>query len=280
MAIKKGLGKGLNALLELSDLDDEIKKININEIEPNLDQPRKRFDNTKIKELAKSIKKHGIIQPIIVQKEENYYKIIAGERRWRAAKLAELTEVPVIIKDINKRDIMEIALIENIQREDLNPIEEAAAFKELINEYKITHDELSKIIGKSRAAITNTIRLLNLSDEVQKALIENKITAGHARALITINDKDMQNKILEQILKNDMTVRNVEDYIKSKSKRKEEKGPKELKEEDIIFMSIEKKLQDKLGTKVNITNNKNNKGKITIQYYSKDELERLLEFFK
>ena len=280
MAIKKGLGKGLNALLELSDLDDEIKKININEIEPNLEQPRKRFDNTKIKELAKSIKKHGIIQPIIVQKEENYYKIIAGERRWRAAKLAELTEVPVIIKDINKRDIMEIALIENIQREDLNPIEEAAAFKELINEYKITHDELSKIIGKSRAAITNTIRLLNLSDEVQKALIENKITAGHARALITINNKDMQNKILEQILKNDMTVRNVEDYIKSKSKRKEEKGPKELKEEDIIFMSIEKKLQDKLGTKVNITNNKNNKGKITIQYYSKDELERLLEFFK
>lgn len=279
MATKKGLGKGLSALLELSDLDNEIKKVNINEIEPNLEQPRKRFDSNKIKELSKSIKKHGIIQPIIVQKEENYYKIIAGERRWRAAKLAELTEVPVIIKDISKRDIMEIALIENIQREDLNPIEEAMAFKELINEYKITHEELSKIIGKSRTAITNSIRLLTLSEKVQKALIENKITAGHARAIITINDHDIQNKILDLIIKNDMTVRNVEEFIKNKAKRKEEKQIKELNEEEMILLNIEKSLQDRLGTKVTIKNNKKDKGKITIEYYSKDELERLLDFF-
>ena len=280
MAAKRGLGKGLNALLELSELDNEIKKVNINEIEPNLKQPRKSFDNEKINELAESIKRHGIIQPIIVKKEKEYYKIIVGERRWRAAKIAGITEIPVIIKDLKEREIMEIALIENIQRQDLNPIEEACAFKELIDSYKITHDELAKILGKSRTAITNTIRLLALSDKVKTALIENKITAGHARAIITLEDFKIQDKILEIIIKNDMTVRDIENYIKKYLNEKERDNKKRAtKEEDIIFSNLEKKLQDKLGTKVYIKNNKKDKGKITIEYYSKEELERILDFF-
>lgn len=275
MTKRKGLGRGLNALLNL-DINDDVRKIDINEIEPYLEQPRKFFNQEKLQDLAESIKKHGIIQPIIIKKESDSYKIVAGERRWRAAKLAGLTKIPVVIKALNDQEMMEIALIENIQREDLNVIEEALAFKELIDKYKLTHNELSKIIGKSRVAITNTIRLLKLSEVAKEALIQKKITEGHARLLVTVESQEKQKEILKLIEEKKLTVRELEKYIKKYVNYKaKETNNKSQKDMDLAIKKIEEKIQNKLQTKVRIKNHKNNKGTIVIEYYSMKELVRI-----
>lgn len=280
MAKKKRLGKGLNALLDLEVSGDEIINMDINDIEPDLEQPRKSFNEDKLKDLAESIKKHGIIQPIIVKKEDNCYRIVAGERRWRAAKMINLTEIPVIVKDLNKKEVREIALIENLQREDLNIIEEALAFKELINKYSLTQGELSKILGKSRVVITNTIRLLKLTDVAKEALIQKRITEGHARLLITIDNPKKQKEILVAIIEKKMTVRELEKYINKNDKKIKKDNEKKEQEKDLDIKKIEEKMQNKLKTKVNIKNNKNNKGSISIEYYSRDELLKIANFFK
>jgi len=282
--MKKGLGKGLAALLpEDSDLkiieknennQNEIIEIKINQIEPNKNQPRKNFDDEKLLNLAESIKSNGIIQPIIVKKENEIYRIIAGERRWRAARLAGLTHVPVIIKDMSDKKLLETALIENIQREDLNPIEEAEAYEKLINEYNMTQEQLSQIIGKSRPAITNTLRLLNLDDKIKSYIISGEITSGHARALVALQDKEMQLKIAEEIIKNDLSVRDTEKLVKKlmSEKKTVRKTKNDLQEE---YINIEDRLKHILGTKVRLMHGKN-KGKILIEYYSDEELDRLL----
>ena len=276
MAIKRGLGKGLNALLMLNEIDGDVKKIDINDIEPNLSQPRKVFNDKRIKDLASSIERYGILQPIVVQKEKGYYRIIAGERRWRAAKIAGLKDIPVIIKKANERENMEIALVENIQRENLNPIEEAIAYNDLIQKYNLTHDELAKILGKSRSVITNALRLLKLSDDVKEALEQSRISPAHARTLTAIEKEEIQNNILKLVLKENMTVRTLERYIRESFPKKMGRISKEKREE--LFLDVEKKLQDKLGTKVKIKSNRRDKGKIIIDYYSKDELERIIDF--
>ncbi|MHB8064012.1 MAG: ParB/RepB/Spo0J family partition protein [Ruminiclostridium sp.] len=275
--IKKGLGKGLGALISNEALDDEtgVVELRINEIEPNASQPRKFFDDEKLVQLADSIKQHGIIQPIIVKKDNNVYTIIAGERRWRAAKLAGLSRVPVLIKDFTKKQVMEIALIENLQREDLNPIEEADAFLHLMNEFNLTQEQIAVTIGRSRSAIANTLRLLGLSGEVKKFIISGDLTSGHARTLVIIQNEDSQRAAAEYIVQNKLSVRETENYIKNLLKNKEKKR---AKIENPDFTDIEDKLKNILGTKVKLLAN-NNRGKITIEYYSNDELDRILEFF-
>ncbi len=275
--IKKGLGKGLGALISNESIEDNngIIELKINEIEPNTNQPRKFFDDEKLVQLADSIKQHGIIQPIIVKKEENIYTIIAGERRWRAAKLAGLSKVPVLVKDFTHKQVMEVALIENLQREDLNPIEEAEAFVRLMDEFDLTQEQISVSIGRSRSAIANTIRLLGLSNEVQKFIISGDLTSGHARTLVIIQNDDLQKSAAEYIIQNKLSVRETESYIKNLLKNKVKK---KIKVENPDFKYVEDKLKNILGTKVKLTDN-NNKGKITIEYYSNDELERLLDFF-
>lgn len=276
--VKKSLGKGLGALISNEALEDEtgVVELRINEIEPNSGQPRKYFDDEKLAQLAESIKQHGIIQPIIVKKENNIYIIIAGERRWRAAKLAGLSRVPVLIKDFTDRQVMEIALIENLQREDLNPIEEADAFLNLMNEYNLTQEQIAEAIGKSRSAIANSLRLLGLTPEVKKYIVSGDLTSGHARTMVVIQDEELQKKAAEYIIQNKLSVRETENYIKKLFQTKSKK--KVPAEENPDFQFVEDKLKSILGTKVKLQANKN-KGKITIEYYSNDELERLLEFF-
>jgi len=275
--IKKGLGKGLGALISNEALDDDtgIVELRINEIEPNVGQPRKFFDDEKLVQLADSIKQHGIIQPIIVKKDNNIYTIIAGERRWRAAKLAGLSRVPVLIKDFTQKQVMEIALIENLQREDLNPIEEADAFLNLMNEFNLTQEQIAITIGRSRSAIANTLRLLGLSNDVKNFIISGDLTSGHARTLVIIQDEDLQKTAAEYIIQNKLSVRETENYIKHLLKNKEKK---KIKIENPDFKDVEDKLKNILGTKVKLLAN-NNRGKITIEYYSNDELDRLLDFF-
>lgn len=221
---KKGLGKGLGALISTANEETEngIMELRVNEIEPNVGQPRKKFDDEKLIQLSDSIKQHGIVQPIIVRKEENIYKIVAGERRWRAARMAGLTNVPVILKDISNKQVMEMALIENIQREDLNPIEEAEAYERLINEYKMTQEELSKSIGKNRSTIANIIRLLALGEKVKEYLINGEISSGHARALLSIEDKEMQEKVCSEIIEKNLNVRDTESLVKKLLAQKKE----------------------------------------------------------
>ncbi len=275
--MKKGLGKGLGALISNESLEDDsgVIELKINEIEPNASQPRKFFDDEKLAQLADSIKQHGIIQPIIVKKENNIYTIIAGERRWRAAKLAGLSKVPVLIKDFTDKQVMEIALIENLQREDLNPIEEAEAFLHLMNEFDLTQEQIAVTIGRSRSAIANTLRLLGLSNEVKKFIISGDLTSGHARTLVIIQDEDLQKIAAEYIIQNKLSVRETENYIKNLLKNKTKK---KVKIQNPDFRDVEDKLKNILGTKVKLLAN-NNKGKITIEYYSNDELDRLLDFF-
>lgn len=275
--IKKGLGKGLGALIldESSEQESGVIELKINEIEPNASQPRKFFDDEKLLQLADSIKQHGIIQPIIVKKDNNIYTIIAGERRWRAAKLAGLSRVPVLIKDFTNKQVMEIALIENLQREDLNPIEEADAYMHLMNEYDLTQEQIAETIGKSRSAIANSLRLLGLSEEVKKYIISGDLTSGHARTLVIIQDKLIQKNAAEYIIANKLSVRETENYVK---KLFQNTNKKHVKSENPDFKVVEDKLKNILGTKVKLVAN-NNKGKITIEYYSNDELDRLLEFF-
>ncbi|HHV28537.1 ParB/RepB/Spo0J family partition protein [Acetivibrio mesophilus] len=280
---KKGLGKGLGALIsgagEEEKVDTGVIEVKINDIEPSFDQPRKNFDTDKLEQLAESIKKHGVVQPIIVRRENDTYKIVAGERRWRAARIAGLTTIPVVEKDLTDKQVMEIALIENIQREDLNPIEEAEAYHKLLNEFKMTQEDLSNSIGKSRSAIANTIRLLGLTQKVKEKLIEGIITSGHARALLSIDDKELQEKICDEVIDKNLTVRQVEFLVKKCLADGNSKENKSNKNENIIkeeYLKIEENLQNIFGTKVKLIN-KNKKGKIMIEYYSDDELDRLIE---
>ncbi|WP_294131959.1 ParB/RepB/Spo0J family partition protein [uncultured Clostridium sp.] len=291
MSKKFGLGKGLNALIPedtiLSTLDTKLEKtdddrdkgsisIDINLIKSNEEQPRRSFDDEKILELAESIKSNGIIQPLVLKKVNNEYIIVAGERRWRAAKLIGLKEVPAIIMNLTEKQILEISLIENIQREDLNSIEEALAYKKLINDFNLTQEELSKRIGKSRVTITNTLRLLNLSEDVQQYIIEGVISEGHGRALLGITDSKVQCELAQSVIDDKLSVRELEILIRKLKTSPTRSKSKSSNETNPYYKDITYKLENYFGTKVNITN-KNNKGKIEIEYYSEEDLQRILE---
>lgn len=280
MAIKKqALGKGLGALLanNISNDNKSVLDVSISDVKPGKDQPRKTFDKEKLEALAASIKEHGIIQPLIVNKEGNTYYIIAGERRWRAATLAGLKTVPVIEKSVTDKEYMELALIENIQREDLNPIEEAEAYAKLINEYDMTQEQLSNIVGKSRPAIANTLRLLNFGHEITEMIISGELNPGQARPLLVIPDNKKQLAAAKYIVENEYSARQAEGYVKELQTVKPEKKKSDKKKEiDPDIEYINQKLQSALGTKV-MLDDKNNKGKIVIEYYSSDERERIIE---
>jgi len=271
---KFGLGRGLDSLIP--EDDENINVLNINKIKPNKEQPRKYFDEDKIAMLAESIKEHGLIQPIIVQKDKDDYKIIAGERRWRAAKSANLKEVPVIIMDLTDSAVLEISLIENIQRQDLNPIEEANAYRRLIDDFKITQEELARKIGKSRTSITNTIRLTNLDNRVQEFLVEEILTEGHGRAILGLESKNEQFDVAQKAIDNGLNVRETEQLVSNYHKAK----PIKTHKLNPYFKDIEKRLSTTMGTKVMLKPKAKNKGKIEIEYYSADELERILDYLK
>ena len=288
MAKRGGLGKGLDSLISAeavkSTKKDEAAQsettVKITKVEPNREQPRKNFDEDALQELADSVKQYGLLQPILVQDRKDYYEIIAGERRWRAAKLAGLKEVPVIIKNYTEQEIMEISLIENIQREDLNPVEEALAYKRLLEEFHLKQDELAERVSKSRTTITNSMRLLKLCDYVQQMIIDGKLTTGHARALVPIENEENQKQLAEQIFDEKLSVREVEKRVKEllnptqKSAKKEEL-PKNIQ---YIYEDIENKLKEKLSRKVAINaKGKNGTGKIEIEFYSNDDFDRLVE---
>ena len=291
MAVKRtGLGKGLDSMIPPKATQRAVKEdkntvsktgetiLKINEVEPNKKQPRKFFNEEALQELSDSIKQHGIVQPLVVAKKDDYFEIIAGERRWRAAKLAGVKEVPVIIKDYSSQEIVEIALIENIQREDLNPIEEAKAYQRLIKDYRLKQDEVAEKVSKSRAAITNSLRLLKLDERVQDMVIEGKISSGHARTIITIEDKDKQYMIAQKIFDEKLSVRDVEKLMKALEapEKPEKKAPKN----DFVYRDLEQKMKAIMGTQVVIKNKNNNKGKIEIEYYSQAELERIYELLQ
>ena len=282
---KKALGKGLGALMDIrEEIDQEQQKtpseIDIQLIDINPNQPRKNFDEDALEELAESIKQFGLLQPILVQDRKSYYEIIAGERRWRAAKKAGLKEVPVIIKNLTDQEIVEISLIENIQREDLNPIEEAQAYKRLLTEFNLKQDEVADRVSKSRTAVTNSMRLLKLCDEVQQMIINGMISTGHARALIGIEDPEKQYNIAQRIFDEKLSVRDVEKLVKNIDKpsttklRKPNETHKSL---EIIYQDIEDRLKEKLSTKVSISGKGNGAGKIEIEFYNHDDLDKLVD---
>lgn len=275
---KGGLGKGLDSLISKSDSVDVSREtlLRIAEIEPNREQPRKVFDDNAIAELSESIKEYGVIQPIIVTKEKGYYRIVAGERRWRAAKEAGLKKIPAIIKEYTDKEVSEIALIENLQREDLNPLEEAKGIQNLINEYGLKQEEIAKIISKSRPYITNSLRLLNLDPFVQELLLQKQITSGHAKMLAGIKDNELQIKIAKEIVEKGLSVRQVESIV-SKGMKFEIKS---VKSKDVHIETIEKELEELLKVKINISNSAKNKGFIKIKYSNLDELERIIEQLK
>ena len=252
--------------------------VKISRIEPNKDQPRKNFDEDALQELAESIKQFGVIQPLIVQKRDDFYEIIAGERRWRAAKIAGLKEVPVIIKDYTDQEIVEISLIENIQREDLNPIEEAFAYKRLLEEFHLKQDEVAERVSKSRTAVTNSMRLLKLDGRVQQMVIDEMITTGHARAILAIEDKELQYQTAVRVFDEKLSVRETEKLVKKigKEQTAAAEEPEPIKN-DFIYRDMEEKIKGIFGTKVSVSHKKNNKGKIEIEYYSNDELERIYD---
>ena len=291
---KKGLGKGLDSLIPdnksmksvtsektVESKEDEAAKsgvqvMKINEVEPNRDQPRKNFDEDALLELSDSIKQFGVLQPLLVRKRKDYYEIIAGERRWRAAKLAGVKEVPVIEKEYTDQEILEIGLIENIQRENLNPIEEAIAYKRLLEEFNLKQDEVAERVSKSRTAVTNSMRLLKLSDKVQQMIIDDMISTGHARALLAIDDPELQYTLANKIFDEKLSVRETEKLVK------EIKNPKKPKEKkpmanSFIYQDLEEKMKSVFGTKVSIASKGKGKGKIEIEYYSDDELEHLFD---
>ena len=308
MPVKKGLGKGLDAMLgggpkkvaaekiekssaenHSAEKDNALKNVEgqngngelvlkINEVEPNKNQPRKNFNEDSLLELSESIKLHGIVQPLVVAKQKDYYEIIAGERRWRAAKMAGLKEVPVVIKDYSPQEIMEVALIENIQREDLNPVEEARAYQRLIKEYNLKQDEVAEKVSKSRTAITNSLRLLKLDDRVLDMLVNENISSGHARALLGLEDKDEQYRVANEVFDNKLSVRETEKLVKKLNSPVKKQEKKELKN-DFVYRDLEEKLKQKIGTKVRINRKTEQKGKIEIEYYSPEELEKILEYF-
>lgn len=292
---KRGLGKGLDSMIpdksdkvknekNKKDLDLNVSRetlVNINEIEPNKNQPRKHFDDDAIHELADSIMQHGIIQPLILQKKENYYVIVAGERRWRAAKIAGIKEIPAIIKNYSSQEIVEIALIENIQREDLNPIEEAVAYQNLIKEFNLKQDEVADKVSKSRTAVTNSMRLLKLDQRVQLMLIDGMISSGHARALLAIEEGNLQHQAAMKVFDEKLSVRETEKLVKkllNVNDNKEEIAA--TYEDSFLYKDLEEKIKKIMGTKVSIKKKANNNGKIEIEYYSTEELERILELFE
>ena len=255
-------------------------RLKIGELEPNREQPRKNFDEDGLIELADSIRQFGILQPILVKKKQDYYEIIAGERRWRAAKLAGLKEVPVIIKEFSDQEAVEISLIENIQRESLNPIEEAIAFKRLMDEFHLHQDEIAERVSKSRTAVTNSMRLLKLDDRVQQMVIDEMITTGHARALLAIEDKEQQYFFATKVFDEKLSVRETERLVKEVLNPKVRKKKETDSAQDAIYQSLEEKIKGIVGTKVSIRRGSKQKGKIEIEYYSQDELERLVELFE
>ena len=286
----RGLGKGLDSLIpntigeakEKKESKEKVENKNpetmvkLSMVEPNGEQPRKNFDEDSLLELAESIKQFGLLQPIIVQDRKNHYEIIAGERRWRAAKMAGLKEIPVIIKNLTNQEIVEISLIENIQREDLNPIEEAQAYKRLLEEFNLKQVEVAERVSKSRTAVTNSMRLLKLCDEVQQMVVNEMISTGHARALLSIEDPEEQYMIAQKVFDEKMSVREVEKLVKDL--HKPEKAPKkENKSLEVIYQNIENRLKESLGTKVSISPKNNGAGKIEIEFYNHDDLDRLME---
>ena len=306
MAARKtgGLGRGLDALIptktpvekasvkksnseqETKEKSEEKKqvsselKVKISSVEPNRSQPRKQFDEDSLLELAESIKQYGVLQPLLVSDKKDYFEIIAGERRWRAAKMAGLKEVPVVVKEFTDQEIVEISLIENIQREDLNPIEEAMAYKRLMEEFHLKQDEIADRVAKSRTAVTNSMRLLKLSSKVQEMVIADMISAGHARALLGISDEALQETTAMKVFDEKLSVRETEKLVKNLVSPARKVKTERNTAEDAIYESLEEKMKGIMGTKVSIQRKKNNKGKIEIEYYSRDELERIIDLFE
>lgn len=301
MAKRTGLGKGLGALIGDANTPKEVpvekakprvterKKeepgkeifLKISSIEPNQTQPRKKFDEEQMQELADSIKQYGVLQPLLVQKNGNFYEIIAGERRWRAAKMAGLKEVPVVIREYDRQQKMEIALIENIQREDLNPIEEAMAYQRLMEEFHLKQEEIAARVSKNRTTITNSMRLLKLHEKIQNMVAEGVISSGHARALLSLEDQNMQLEIADRIVKENLSVREVERLVKALGKPKKEKvKEKEPDAVTLAYQNLEEKMKSIMGTKVSINRKDKNKGRIEIEYYSSAELERIVELIE
>ena len=288
MAVKKGLGKGLDIMIpekieSVEDKNENVSRetiIHINDIEPNKLQPRKKFDEDSLQELAHSIKQFGVIQPLILQKKGRLYEIIAGERRWRAARLAGLKEVPAIIKDYSPQEIVEIALIENIQREDLNPIEEALTYQRLIQEFKLKQDEVAERVSKSRVAVTNSMRLLKLDERVQQMIIDDMISNGHARALIPIENGEKQYHTACKVFDEKLSVRETEKLVKHIINENPIQETAVTQEDDFIYRNLEDKIRSVVGTKVSIHKKNKNKGSIEIEYYSSEELERIVDMFE
>jgi len=290
----KGLGKGLGSLLgDVADInrignvtpitEEDVKaekNVKIRLVEPNRDQPRKEFDEEGLTELADSIRVHGIIQPLIVTQKGDHFEIVAGERRWRAAKMVGLKEVPVIVKDYSEREIAEISLIENIQRMDLNPIEEAEAYQKLIKDYDLTQEELSERVSKSRTVITNLMRLLKLPEEVRNLLSEGKLSTGHAKVLLGLEDANKQIELANDIVAHNISVRETEELIKKLDTKKPEKKVKKALKNDAAYEKVEKQLKEILGTKVSVSRNEKNSGKIMIDFYSLEDIERILSHIK
>lgn len=295
MAAARGLGKGLDTMIpnkiggdkavtdttRKPEIGKDVVYVKIGKVEPNREQPRKNFDEDTLLELSESLKQYGVLQPLLVQDKKDYYEIIAGERRWRAAKLAGLKEVPVIIKKLTDQEIVEISLIENIQRENLNPIEEALAYKRLLEEFSLKQDEVAERVSKSRTAVTNSMRLLKLDDRVQQMVIDELISTGHARTLLGITDNEQQYSLAQQIFDEKLSVRETEKLIKKIQNPKVEttkvQGDNSM---TVFYEDIEQKLKNIMGTKVSINHKDNKKGKIEIEYYSNDELERIVELFQ
>ena len=305
---KSGLGRGLDALFPekvsqekpktvrsskpktntatvKTTLDQPAVKgetiVKISKVEPNREQPRKKFDEDALLELSESIKMYGVLQPLLVSDKKDYYEIVAGERRWRAAKMAGLKEVPVVIKEFSYQEIVEISLIENIQREDLNPVEEAMAYKRLIDEFNLKQDEIAERVSKSRTAVTNSLRLLKLDARVQQMMVDEMISAGHARALLAISDAEKQYSVAMRIFDEKLSVRETEKLVKTilnPSKKRENAVSDSA--EDAIYESLEEKMKNITGTRVFIHRKKNNKGKIEIEYYSRDDLDRIIDLFE
>lgn len=275
---KHGLGKGLAALIpedySINELENTVRNINMNLIKPNREQPRKKFSEDKILQLENSIKEHGVIQPIVLKKEDDLYLIVAGERRFRAAKNIGLAEIPAVIMDLDNKQVLEISLIENIQREDLNPIEEAMAYKRLVEEFNLIQEELAEKLGKSRAVISNSMRLLNLDSRVQESLIDQDISEGHGRILLAIENKDLQFNICEKIKKEKLSVRQTERLIKEIQLKNTKKEVSKV--QDPYYTDIKNKLENYFGTKI-ILNKTKNRGKIEIEYYSEEDLQRILD---
>ena len=295
MAAKRGLGKGLGAIFGEEVIKEQKEKIAMEDgkgkelmvklslIQPNKEQPRKTFDQDKLKELSASIKRYGILQPLLVKKNGNFYEIIAGERRWRAAQMAGLKEAPVVLKEYSRQEAMEISLIENVQRADLNPIEEAKAYQQLIREFNLTQEEIAERVAKNRATITNTMRLLKLDEQIQEMLIQGIISSGHARALLSLDGGGLQLKAAKEIIEKSLSVRETERLVKRMAKEAAGEEKKEKKADDalmLIYQNLEDRMKTIMGTKVSIHNKDKNKGRIEIEYYSEAELERIVELIE